>query len=317
MTLNVTESLIETSVNTLRSEIGTLVNNTDDAKVSQSLGEIFGGKKGSLSVLRKFANGKDMPKIVVVDDGVFKDTQCANGAYSSDDNTIYIADSLAQTGGKELTKVLAEELGHFVDNRLAKSDKKKDATGDEGMLFANYVLKLGMSRKDIEIARKENDHGTVEVKGEVLDVEFSASGSRSAFVDGTPSRLYVSVSQVGADGGVPIGEPFQVVEQGGNSDFVYTIASRNKGKFRIDLRTGQLYFIGAASDLAEGLQVEIIATFTTATSLFIRHKVSVVESKPIFSAKATENATVRGDSIGPAPDSSQAYKRTFVKADGN
>ncbi|ODS22710.1 hypothetical protein AB835_12665 [Candidatus Endobugula sertula] len=67
MTLNVTESLIETSVNTLRSEVTTLVNDTDDAKVSQSLGGTFGGKKRSLSILRKLAKGKHINPLRMVE----------------------------------------------------------------------------------------------------------------------------------------------------------------------------------------------------------------------------------------------------------
>lgn len=63
---------------------------------------------------------------------------------------------------------LTEEVGHAIDSRVNTSD----TAGDEGELFAKLVSGETLNADQIQAIRSENDHGTIEIDGESVEVEY-------------------------------------------------------------------------------------------------------------------------------------------------
>jgi len=98
--------------------------------------------------LSDWANGifPDTPQILVLDDAAMNG---AAGAYSAEQDTIYIAESLLERDSLTgLMKVVAEEYGHALDQVFNPGD---DTAGDEGELFSKVLL--GEEISDQELAR--------------------------------------------------------------------------------------------------------------------------------------------------------------------
>lgn len=115
-----------------------------------------------------------MPDIKVVDESVLQDqsgTQGAGdgfGAYSKDNDTIYISKQLLESDPAKATQILTEEVGHGLDARLNTSD----AAGDEGDIFARLVGGENISDAELAALKAENDSGTIIVDGKKVDVEY-------------------------------------------------------------------------------------------------------------------------------------------------
>ncbi|HSG62974.1 MAG TPA: Ig-like domain-containing protein, partial [Pseudomonadales bacterium] len=79
---------------------------------------------------------------------------------------IYLNADMAQSWleAPELTSVLVEELGHAIDFYLNGGN---DTEGDEGHAFATNVLGTEYG------TASANDHGTIEIDGQSIDVEFA------------------------------------------------------------------------------------------------------------------------------------------------
>ena len=89
----------------------------------------------------------------------------ARGAYSITTDTIYIADR--QTSFEGLVNLLLEEIGHAIDRSLNPIDTK----GDEGAIFAAFVLGQELSPEILNRWREEDDRATIVVDGRGLVVE--------------------------------------------------------------------------------------------------------------------------------------------------
>jgi hypothetical protein len=89
----------------------------------------------------------------------------ARGAYSIATDTIYIADR--QTSFEGLVNVLLEEIGHAIDRSLNPIDTK----GDEGAIFAAFVLGQELSPEILSRWREEDDRAMIVVDGRELVVE--------------------------------------------------------------------------------------------------------------------------------------------------
>jgi len=113
-----------------------------------------------------------MPEIKLVDAATLNSTSgqqgMAQGAYSKENDTIYLSRDLATSDPSKAAEVLTEEVGHALDARLNTSD----AAGDEGRIFA--ILSGGGEISDAELneLRSENDSGTIVVDGKEVEVEF-------------------------------------------------------------------------------------------------------------------------------------------------
>jgi len=104
------------------------------------------------------------PTIEVVSDQVLG---TANGAYGSN-NTIYVSEQFSSTASESsLVALLLEEYGHFVDAQI----NSMDSTGDEGAIFAALVQGDSLGVSTLQALKVEDDHGTITVNGEVIQVE--------------------------------------------------------------------------------------------------------------------------------------------------
>ena len=92
----------------------------------------------------------------------------AAGAYSSSNNTIYLATELLDSGDTTtVTRVLLEEIGHYLDAQ----GNSIDAPGDEGAIFAALVLGTELDSNQLALLQTEADTATVTIDGESLDIE--------------------------------------------------------------------------------------------------------------------------------------------------
>ena len=109
--------------------------------------------------------------------------QGAKGAFSTSgttgQHTIYLnADWLAgdagagigPADGASIESVLVEELGHSLDARL---NGGADTAGDEGQRFADVLLN-GADPYGIDASAAQDDHGTVQIDGRAVEVEFAS-----------------------------------------------------------------------------------------------------------------------------------------------
>ncbi|BAZ89250.1 hypothetical protein NIES932_07250 [Raphidiopsis curvata NIES-932] len=108
-----------------------------------------------------------LPQMEIVDGGILGD---GNGAYSSSENRIYLSSKLIEKGTLGLvSKVLIEEIGHYVDAYI----NTVDSPGDEGAIFAALVQGEVLSPNVLAELRNENDGGWLEVNGQNLEVEYN------------------------------------------------------------------------------------------------------------------------------------------------
>jgi hypothetical protein len=97
----------------------------------------------------------------------------AMGAFSAEGTTqkptIYLNTDWLNTGisSFDVTKVLIEEYGHYLDSKYSSSDR----VGDEGELFANIVLGNKISTSDLMRIMIENDHNSIDDNGKIVAVE--------------------------------------------------------------------------------------------------------------------------------------------------
>ncbi|OHY32027.1 hypothetical protein BCV63_07615 [Cylindrospermopsis raciborskii CS-508] len=110
-----------------------------------------------------------LPQIEIVDSGILGD---GNGAYSSSENRIYLSSKLIEKGTLGLvSKVLIEEIGHYVDAYI----NTVDSPGDEGAIFAALVLGEGLNKDEISRLEAEEDLASVTIDGKTVEVEKNGS----------------------------------------------------------------------------------------------------------------------------------------------
>lgn len=88
----------------------------------------------------------------------------ANGAFSRDTGHIYLASEFVRGAGiSDLTNLLTEEYGHFIDAQLNSTE----TIGDEGEIFANLVQGNPIN----PTAFTEDDTATVTLEGQTITIE--------------------------------------------------------------------------------------------------------------------------------------------------
>ncbi|MGJ0605285.1 Calx-beta domain-containing protein [Cylindrospermopsis raciborskii] len=138
-----------------------------------------------------------LPQMEIVDGGILGD---GNGAYSSSENRIYLSSKLIEKGTLGLvSKVLIEEIGHYVDAYI----NTVDSPGDEGAIFAALVQGEVLSPNVLAELRNENDGGWLEVNGQNLEVEYNnptvslSLTSPSTVTEDGPQNLFYVFSRTG------------------------------------------------------------------------------------------------------------------------
>ncbi|NER99801.1 MAG: hypothetical protein F6J86_39340, partial [Symploca sp. SIO1B1] len=94
----------------------------------------------------------------------------ANGAFSADTNTIYLArEYIAQnaSNSQAIIDVVLEEYGHFVDAQI----NEVDAPGDESNIFSALVRGIELDEAAIQKLKAEDDTAIVRLDGQVIQIE--------------------------------------------------------------------------------------------------------------------------------------------------
>jgi hypothetical protein len=132
-----------------------------------------------------------LPQIEVISNSILGN---ANGAYASSNNQIYLSDSfLATATPAAVSAVLIEEIGHFVDAHV----NPIDSPGDEGAIFAALVQGENLSTEQLQLLKTEDDHATITVNGELIQVEQATNTIQTATGDG---GLTVTVNPIVSPG---------------------------------------------------------------------------------------------------------------------
>ena len=93
--------------------------------------------------------------------------QGANGAYDASHNVVYLNEKF-MNDPKKAAEIYSEEVGHFLDKQLNKSD----TLGDEGEMFRRLLHGEKLTNEQKAEIRAENDHGVIYVNGKATEVEF-------------------------------------------------------------------------------------------------------------------------------------------------
>jgi hypothetical protein len=124
-----------------------------------------------------------MPDIKLVDGQQLQDisgTQTGGvglGAYSKENDTVYLSRELLSTDKATAEKILTEEVGHAIDTRVNVNDAK----GDEGDIFSRFVHGEEVSTETLNALKQENDSGVIEIDGKQVEVEYGLfSGIKKA-----------------------------------------------------------------------------------------------------------------------------------------
>jgi hypothetical protein len=112
-------------------------------------------------------NWSDLPAIKVISGDILNG---ANGAFASVNKTIYLSDRFIAANSESpeaIAGVVLEEIGHYIDSRINKSD----AAGDEGDIFSQVVRGINLDAQTLEVLKTENDRATIFYEGEEISVE--------------------------------------------------------------------------------------------------------------------------------------------------
>jgi Tol biopolymer transport system component/Ca2+-binding RTX toxin-like protein len=137
-------------------------------KVTLAFGDGFDAEK--LEGLRQQWAASDFGAIPAIEIRSSSEINGANGAFSADTNTIYLAkEYIAQNSSnpQAIADVLLEEIGHSVDSKI----NVLDAPGDEGAIFS--VLAQGMQLDELrfQALKTEDDTATITLDGQVIQIE--------------------------------------------------------------------------------------------------------------------------------------------------
>jgi Ca2+-binding RTX toxin-like protein len=117
-------------------------------------------------------------RLELVDDEVLHG---ARGAYDRQSDTIYLSRQYASdTSSTAVVGVLVEEIGHAIDARVNGTD----AAGDEGAIFAQFVLGNVPDAGTLAALHAENDHTTIIVDGHAAAVELAGPVVGTITLDG-------------------------------------------------------------------------------------------------------------------------------------
>lgn len=87
------------------------------------------------------------------------------GAYSASQGIVYLDEDAPDTPARAL--VLLEEVGHHLDTLI----RTTDAEGDEGALFRRTMMGEQLNNDEIASIRAINDHATIYIDGEAVEIE--------------------------------------------------------------------------------------------------------------------------------------------------
>ena len=152
---------------------------TTDSDLFSAFGNTFNNET-ALVLLQRWITTGDIGILPPIEVLPAADLNYALGAYSADNNTIYLSDEfIAQnTQNSDLvTSVLIEELGHFLDNKFNDTD----ASGDEGALFSSLIRDEELDEVTLNRIKQEDDTTHIVVDGANFVVEQALYDINPAF----------------------------------------------------------------------------------------------------------------------------------------
>ena len=133
------------------------------------------------ALIEDLATGETMPKIEIVSPTELNN---AHGAFGK--GFIYISEKFLSDNiskPREITFVLLEEIGHFVDKQLSSGD----SPGDEGNIFAQLVQGETISGAELTTLKAEDDSALIFLSGKELAVELAENPRQADAQDGWTS----------------------------------------------------------------------------------------------------------------------------------
>jgi hypothetical protein len=122
-------------------------------------------KKKDLDKIFKTSFNK-LPKIEVLSASILGK---ADGAFDTKNNKIYLSTNLINRGKvDEISTVLIEEIGHFLDSKF---HPKGDAKGDEGAIFSKLVRGQKISDSEYLALINEDDSKLIKIQNQWVKVE--------------------------------------------------------------------------------------------------------------------------------------------------
>ncbi|MFM6006269.1 MAG: bluetail domain-containing putative surface protein [Sphaerospermopsis kisseleviana] len=110
-----------------------------------------------------------LPQVQVISSSVLG---TANGGYAAKGNKIYLSDTFLQSATQsQINAVLLEEIGHYLDYRINRTDTK----GDEGEYFSALLRGVTLSDSEISQIQNEDDRKNITLKGRNISLEASGT----------------------------------------------------------------------------------------------------------------------------------------------
>ncbi|MDJ0661295.1 MAG: hypothetical protein QNJ42_17665, partial [Crocosphaera sp.] len=141
---------------------------------TEKLQEIFGEswkKETGKRIIEELIEENKWPEIELIPGNILG----SQGGYAQGKQTIYLAKELEEEIFKnphKLGKIIAEELGHYLDEKL---NGVKDSKGDEGRKFSALLDKEKVELVTQKRWGKENDYRQVDLLGEAILIEQSTN----------------------------------------------------------------------------------------------------------------------------------------------
>lgn len=161
-------SLKRTAIASFKQSFSSTANNPEafQTLLSSAFGSNYDSAAGEQLRQRSLSGDYSwLPKVEVVRETLLPPG--ANGAYNAKEGVVYLNSNLANK--PELAaRTINEEIGHHIDTLVNSSD----AAGDEGEIFARTLSGEKLSENTLQTLRSEDDHGTINVNGKEVEVEF-------------------------------------------------------------------------------------------------------------------------------------------------
>ncbi|MGB3405688.1 MAG: hypothetical protein WBA77_23615, partial [Microcoleaceae cyanobacterium] len=117
------------------------------------------------------------------------------GAFSKNTNKIYLAEEYAvlhRNHTSAIADILLEETGHWVDAQI----NTEEAPGDEGAIFSALVRGKILDPYQLHELKTENDHATVILDGEEIEIEQAIVDFEGDIVEVDPLNLWQTNTKI-------------------------------------------------------------------------------------------------------------------------
>ena len=204
----------------------------DGRLVSASVDALRLQRGGSQQKLRRIAKRlakgetRDLPPVELLPGSAMPG---AAGAFAQATGTIYInQDWLQASNTREIVNVLTEEYGHYLDNKLNKTD----TAGDEGAVFAEQLLGADNNSLASHINShllEEDDHGYIYINGQLLAAEFAAFHGTAGNDNITGTLATDYIYGYGGDDTLKGSDAIDIIDGGDGNDLIYERLANSKG----------------------------------------------------------------------------------------